>query len=110
MLQFQKASGVCGVHLTELPVYVLQTVITLSSLTYEHVRASKRRRVASLVAAMSEVLGGGMARSTVIGGLRAESNCATTQPINGSHRCTTESQDAARRSESRNVMERTVLR
>lgn len=99
--------------LTEFPAYVLQTLqalITLSSLTYEHVRASKRRRVASLVAAMIEVLGGGMDRKTVIGGLRAESNCCTIQPINGSHRCTTESQDAARRSESRKVIARTVLR
>jgi hypothetical protein len=73
-------------------------------------RASKRRRVASLVAARIEVLGAGMARRTVIGGLRAESNCATTQPINGSHICTTESQDAAKRSESRKVIARTVLR
>ncbi|KDR22189.1 hypothetical protein L798_02522 [Zootermopsis nevadensis] len=83
---------------------------TFNSLTNEHVRASKRRRVASLVAAMSEVLGGGIARRTVMGGLRDESNCATTEPMNGSHRCTTESQDAAKRSDSRNVMARTVLR
>jgi hypothetical protein len=114
-LEFWKAFGnwdVC-VCLTEFLAYLTQTLhalITLSSLTYEYVRTSKRRRVASLVAAMIEVLGGGMDRKTVIGGLRAESNCSKTQPINGSHRCTTESQEAARRSESRNVIERTVLR
>lgn len=90
--------------------FFMQIVLTLSSLTKEQVRASRRRRVASLVAARSVVLGGGMARRTVMGGLRAESNCATTQPINGSHKCTTESQDAAIRNDSRNVMARTVLR